>query len=520
MALFQFSTSINTTISELAEKLISWQEDGASISDITISSVNDITLLINDKYCNITYNMSLSSNANYYWFLCDSLGYETLIILCDSPNVNENGYHTTLGSALFNAVYFLYNGKLVRNPQVDEPICSQFNIPNGLIIDSDNNKNVLLTKCTFVNKALITNVGETELSDTLYLSTNLSSAGFLAKVISLEKEFVNIGRFFYLPNNNIVRGLSHYKKRTILKNAEIELWTECYEDNKKIYDRKEENTFYKNIYNNIKIVPDGNMEMGYIDLDAGDRLLLTSKEPFYNKTIYLVAYDVGVESLKSENYSNHYGFMHKIITSGITFKGDSDSKIIYYPEMFSLNKLYENYQYDNNIWTSREWGYALMNYNNNTYLYGSEYHRGANTFNYRLLTINNEVYSIYQPDYQDAIWISKNIKPKKNIYVLKTPIIKNGKYSAFINNLKMEKPVSYSMDSYGSFFKGDYFLIIGNRKDYFPTEEPSYFNHNNAFNTPELKIDYFGIVEESQSDEEIQKNIQYLAKKFKVNLDD
>ena len=95
MALFQFSTSINTTISELAEKLISWQEDGASISDITISNVNDITLLINDKNCNITYNMSLSSNANYYWFLCDSLGYETLIILCDSPNVNENGYHTT-----------------------------------------------------------------------------------------------------------------------------------------------------------------------------------------------------------------------------------------------------------------------------------------------------------------------------------------------------------------------------------------------------------------------------------------
>lgn len=524
MALFQFSTSINTTVSELAEKLISWQEDGASISDITISSVNDITLLINDKYCNITYNMSLSSNANYYWFLCDSLGYETLIILCDSPNVNENGYHTTLGSALFNAVYFLHNGKLVRNPQVDEPICSQFNIPNGVIVDSDNNKNVLLTKCTFVNKALTTNVGETELSDTLYLSTNLSSAGFLAKIISLEKEFVNIGRFFYLPNNNIVRGLSHYKKRTILKNAEIELWTECYNDNEKIFDRKEENIFYKNIYNNIKMVPDGNMEMGYIDLDAGDRLLLTSKEPFYNKTIYLVAYDVGVESLQNETGYGavQYGYMHKIITSGITFKqttGSYKDKIIYYPEMFSLNKLYENYQNDNNLWISKEWGYALMNYNNQTNLGSTQYHRGANVFNHTLLSYSNLVYSIVYPDYQDAIWISKNIKPKKNIYVLKTPIIKNGKYSAFINNLKMEKPVSYSIDSYGDFPKGDYFLIIGNRKNYFPTEE-ALFNHNNALNTPELKIDYFGIVEESQSDEEIQKNIQYLAKKFKVDLND
>ena len=522
MALFQFSTSISTTVSELADKLTSWQDSGASISEIAISNINDISFLINDKYCNVKYNMSSSQNANYYWFLSDSVGYETLIILCDSPNVNENGYHTTLGSALFNAIYFLYNGKLVRNPQVDEPICSQFNIPNGLIIDSDNNKNVLLTKCTFVNKALTTNVGETELSDTLYLSTNLSSAGFLAKVISLEKEFVNIGRFFYLPNNNIVRGLSHYKKRTILKNAEIELWTECYNDNEKIYDRKEENIFYKNIYNYIKMVPYGNMEMGYIDLDAGDRLLLTSKEPFYNKTIYLVAYDVGVEPLK-KNINSYSAFMHKIITSGITFKGTTGSykdKIVYYPEMFSLNELYEKYRDDNNLLISKEWGYALMNYNNTTDLDSSNNHRGANVFNYPLLKINKGVYSILYQNYQDAIWISKNIKPKKNIYVLKTPIIKNGKYSAFINNLKMEKPVSYSIDSYGSFSKGDYFLIIGNRKDCFPTEEPDIFDHNSDLNTPELKIDYFGIVEESQSDEEIQKNIQYLAKKFKVNLND
>ena len=163
-----------------------------------------------------------------------------------------------------------------------------------------------------------------------------------------------------------------------------------------------------------------------------------------------------------------------------------------------------------------------MNYNNTTDLSSSNKHRGANAFNCHLLEITkiiNKVYSIVEPDYQDAIWISKNIKPKKNIYVLKTPIIKNGKYSAFINNLKMEKPVSYSIDSYNNLSKGDYFLIIGNREGYFPTEERP-FVHSDDFNTPELKIDYFGIVEESQSDEEIQKNIQYLAKKFKVDLND
>jgi hypothetical protein len=81
----------------------------------------------------------------------------------------------------------------------------------------------------------------------------------------------------------------------------------------------------------------------------------------------------------------------------------------------------------------------------------------------------------------------------------------------------MEKSASYFIDSYGSFSKGDYFLIIGNRQSTFPTEETT-FNHNTALNTPQLKIDYFGIVEESQSDEEIQQNIQHLAKKFKVDL--
>lgn len=515
MALFQFSTSISTTVSELAKKLTSWQDNGASISDIAISNINDISFLINDKYCNVKYNISSSQNANYFWFLCDSVGYETLIVLCDSPIVNENGYKGSLGNALYNAIYFLHNGRLVRNSQIDEPICNQFNIPNGPVVESSDDK-IIFTRCTFNN-----GVGSSEITDKLYVSTNLVSAGFLIKIAGSEQNFINIGGIFYLPYNNVVLGLSKYKKRSILKNAEIELWAGCYEDNEKIYDRKEENTFYKNTCNNIKMVPDGNMEMGYIDLDAGDRLLLTSKEPFYNKTIYLVAYDVGVGPLQNDK-TIQYGYMHKIITSGITFKettGSYKDKIKYYPEMFSLNKLYEEYKDDNGLWISKEWGYALMNYNNTTTLSANDYHRGASVFNRLLLSYLHSVYSIINPNYQDAIWISKNIEPKKYIYVLKTPIVENGKYSAFINNLKMEKSASYFIDSYRSFSKGDYFLIIGNQQRFFPTEETT-ISHNTALNTPELKIDYFGIVEESQSDKEIQQNIQYLARKFKVDLND
>ncbi len=520
MALFQFSTSLDTTVSDLVEKLVSWQEDGASISDIAVSSVNDIALLINDKYCNITYNMSLSSNANYYWFLCDSLGYETLIILCDSPTVNENGYRATFGTALYNAIYFLNNGKLIRNPQIDEPICSQFNIPNGSVIENSDDR-VIFTKCTFNNGVNI-ETGSNEITDKLYISTNLVSTGFLTEIAGSGQKFINIGGVFYLPYNNVVLGLSKYKKRSILKNAEIELWAGCYEDNEKIYDRKEENTFYKNTYNNIKMVPDGNMEMGYIDLDAGDRLLLTSKEPFYNKTIYLVAYDVGVESLHANFASDYPGYMHKIITSGIGFRqtasGAAQGKLFLFPEMFSLNKIYEYYSSSKK---TNEWGYALMNYGSQALTGAGTQRVSASYFNYSLLKVVNSVYTIRYPDTQEAVWVSANIKPKKYIYVLKTPNIKDGEYSAFINNLTIKKSTSYFIDSFkpDDYNKEDYFLIVGNQQNDFPTEESS-FNHDTALNTPELKIDYFGIVEESQSDEEIQQNIQHLAKKFKVDLND
>lgn len=521
MALFQFSTSISTTVSELAEKLTSWQDNGASISDIAISNINDISFLINDKYCNVKYNISSSQNANYFWFLCDSVGYETLIVLCDSPIVNENGYKGSLGNALYNAIYFLHNGRLVRNPQIDEPICSQFNIPNGPVVESSDDR-VIFTRCTFNNGVNI-EIGSSEITDRLYISTNLVSAGFLTEIAGSGQKFINIGGIFYLPYNNVILSLSKYKKRNVLKNAEIELWAGCYEDNEKIYDKKN-NVFYKNTYNNIKIVPDGNMEMGYIDLDAGDRLLLTSKEPFYNKTIYLVAYDTGIESFDPQGRGTEVGYMKKIITSGITFRDVATDKISFYPEMFSLNKMSE--------WSSsssfkNEWGYALMNYKSQNW---NNISPKPVYFNYSLLSKQDNYFFLHYPEAYEAVWVFKDIKVKKNIYVLKSPVVKNGEYSAFINNLKIEKSASYFIESYkpDSYNKADYFLIIGGRQGAdssfvnpiaFPTEEKA-FSHNYIRNTSELKIDYFGIIEESQSDEEIQKNIQKLAKIFEVDLEE
>ena len=238
MALFQFSTSISTTVSELADKLTSWQDSGASISEIAISNINDISFLINDKYCNVKYNMSSSQNANYYWFLCDSVGYETLIVLCDSPIVNENGYKGSFGNALYNAIYFLHDGRLVRNPQIDEPICSQFNIPNGWSsLDTDS---TILTKCTY-NDGINLTTGTNQVADKLYISTNLSSVGYKTKIVTGAKEFICIGGFFYLEYNNSISNLSKY--RPLLKDAISETFPWCRYSLKRIYDTQ--NKYYK-----------------------------------------------------------------------------------------------------------------------------------------------------------------------------------------------------------------------------------------------------------------------------------
>lgn len=286
MALFQFSTSISTTVSELAEKLTSWQDSGASISEIAISNINDISFLINDKYCNVKYNMSSSQNANYYWFLCDSVGYETLIVLCDSPIVNENGYKGSLGNALYNAIYFLHDGRLVRNPQIDEPICSQFNIPNGWSsLDTDS---TILTKCTY-NDGINLTIGTNQVADKLYISTNLSSVGYKTKIVTGAKEFICIGGFFYLEYNNLISSLSKYKKRIILSDAEIEFTAQGDFTTSELYSTNGE--YYFSI-NNFSVLPNANNKLGIISATSGRKSYLNNLkyrvDSYHNTTIYIV----------------------------------------------------------------------------------------------------------------------------------------------------------------------------------------------------------------------------------------
>lgn len=526
MALYQFSTSLETTASELSAKLNKWYEDGASLTDITIVDTNNITMLINDKYCNVQYSKSLSSKANYYWFLCDSYGYETLIILCDSPTVSENGYRSTLGSALYNAIYFLHNDRLIRNQYVDESLCSQFNIPNGQVVSNVDDR-MIFTKCTF-NDSINLDTGSSEVTDRLYVSTNLVSAGFLTEISGSGEKFVNIGGIFYMPLNNLVLGLSHYKNRSILKNAGVELWSGCLDDNEKIYDRTEKVTFYKNKYNNIKLEPEGNREMGYIDLKNGNRLLLTSDKPFFNKTIYLVAYDTSTDEAKNFTDDGTQsivtgGFNKKIIISG------ERTEYGYCNSMFSLAKIVEweatktpdNPSYSYLFFSDGydEIGYALVNNKSDNIKYW-----GISSINSKLLshsTPNNiptEYYysgNIFNSTYQDAVWCFEKIKPKKYIYVLRTPTSGEEEYCGFINKTKLKKTNSYKACNDDS----DYYLIIGGVESHFWPLSDTPREDIKAYNMNELKIDYFAIVDEAQSDEEIEANIKYLADKFKVDLE-
>ena len=120
--------------------------------------------------------------------------------------------------------------------------------------------------------------------------------------------------------------------------------------------------------------------------------------------------------------------------------------------------------------------------------------------------------------------------PKKYIYVIKTPLREEYPYTAYINKNKIISSESFFLneDEVNSFthssnylLKSYYLIIGGNKYHTLDTSNPgSNDNKGKQIKTPELKIDYFGIVEESQSDEEIQKNIQYLAKKFNVDLND
>lgn len=207
MALFYFTMSVSDDMSLLKEKLDRIRNEGANIS-YTIVSVSNVILKINEIEINVQYELSKASTAQYFWYLCDAYNQESLIILCDSPNVNENGKDNTLGIATYNRAYFRYKEKMIEIPFKEDTFSDRFNLIKGKFNtfddENENSDSIVLSKCTFNNGNEINN-GEIIVADDLYVSTNLQDINFKTIVKDSEgNRFINIGGVFYTNNVDYV----------------------------------------------------------------------------------------------------------------------------------------------------------------------------------------------------------------------------------------------------------------------------------------------------------------------------
>ena len=207
MALFYFSIGATDTSATLKERLDGIREDGANIS-YTIVSANEVNLKINELTFTVRYNLSKASTAQYFWYLCDAYKRENLVILCDSPNVNENGKENTLGLATYNRVYFRYKNEMIEIPFKEDTFATRFNLIKGRFNtfddENENSDSVMLTRCTFNNGNEIDN-GGVVISDYLYISSNLQDVNF--KTIVKDENgnrFINVGDVFYMDDVNYV----------------------------------------------------------------------------------------------------------------------------------------------------------------------------------------------------------------------------------------------------------------------------------------------------------------------------
>ena len=207
MALFYFSIGATDTSATLKERLDGIREDGANIS-YTIVSANEVNLKINELTFTVRYNLSKASTAQYFWYLCDAYKRENLVILCDSPNVNENGKENTLGLATYNRVYFRYKNEMIEIPFKEDTFATRFNLIKGRFNTFDdeheNSDSVMLTRCTFNNGNEVDN-GGVVISDYLYISSNLQDVNF--KTIVKDENgnrFINVGGVFYMDDVDYV----------------------------------------------------------------------------------------------------------------------------------------------------------------------------------------------------------------------------------------------------------------------------------------------------------------------------
>ena len=241
MGLYKFSIAAAASPTDIEAKITSVRGQGANIYLHTIVDIGNLNLSINDKNVTIGYDLiGTKQNSLFNWYICDTVGYETIIILYNSGTESDS----TFGLANYNRIYFNVKNRLVSNPKISETLAAQFNVLRGRFdsyeSDGGDDDVIMLTKCVYNDGANI-ETGEAIVADNLYVSTNLRSTSFKTIVKDEDgKQFINIGGVFYLPYSEEIIYHSWSKKQWILPAGFVDHeWhpvTTSVSDNHKWYD--------------------------------------------------------------------------------------------------------------------------------------------------------------------------------------------------------------------------------------------------------------------------------------------
>ena len=248
MGLYKFNIAAAAPSSDIKSKITDIIGQGANIHLHSIVDIGNLNLSINDKNVTINYDLvGTKQNSLFNWYICDTVGYETIIILYDSGTESES----TFGLANYNRVYFNIKNKIVSNPKISETLAAQFNVLRGRFdsyeSDGGDDDVIMLTKCVYNNGSNI-ETGEAVVADNLYVSTNLRTTSFKTIVKDKnDKQFINIGGFFYLPYSEEIIYPSWSKKQWILPANSIDYeWhpaTTFVLNDKKWYDTENNKNF-------------------------------------------------------------------------------------------------------------------------------------------------------------------------------------------------------------------------------------------------------------------------------------
>ena len=215
MGLYKFSITAAASPSDIETKITSVRGQGANIYLHSIVDIGNLNLSINNKNVTINYDLiGTKQNSLFNWYICDTVGYETIIILYNSGTESDS----TFGLANYNRIYFNVKNQLVSNPKISATLAAQFNVLRGRFdsyeSDGSDDDVIMLTKCVYNDGSNI-ETGEAVVADNLYVSTNLRSTSFKTIVKDEDgKQFINVGGVFYLPYSASILTISSKEPST------------------------------------------------------------------------------------------------------------------------------------------------------------------------------------------------------------------------------------------------------------------------------------------------------------------